>query len=423
MSRKPFEWPADGSGAILQQHSLAKLEVLRAYLIAYYQTLANAPGQEEIRLTLVDGFAGGGVFRHAQTNQRILGSPLIFLKASEEAQAIINAGRRKPLRFNITYIFIEKNPNAIKSLRIALRGEGYESRIGNDIHVIQSTFEDQIDHVIKAIKERTPRVRRAIISLDQYGYKDVPSSQIQRLLEELPRAEILLTFAVDAFINFASDNLATRDTLNHLGIPDALRGLTLGEIKANNHHFRFYIQSCLYRDLTEACGARYYTLFFIRTEGHGDYWLVHLSQHPKAKDVMTQVHWANNNHFIHYGGAGLDMFHVLGYDANRDERFTGQGSLAFGFDDRANDASIALLTDQLVRMIHERQAIRFGDLYESTCNTTPADSPRYRKALETLIGHKEIVITGTHGGQRRKATTIDDDDIIRMAAQRTLSLS
>jgi hypothetical protein len=31
------------------------------------------------------------------------------------------------------------------------------------------------------------------------------------------------------------------------------------------------IQSSLYRGLTEACGASYYTLFFIRTNGHGDY--------------------------------------------------------------------------------------------------------------------------------------------------------
>jgi hypothetical protein len=422
MARKPFDWPADGSGALLQQHSVAKLEVLREYLIAYFKTLATAPGQEEIRLTLVDGFAGGGVFRHAVTQERILGSPLVFLKASEEAQAIINADRRKPLHFNISYIFVEKNRNAVKSLLITLKAEGYELRLGSDIHVVESAFEDQIEAIIKAIKERTPRRCRALISLDQYGYKDVPASLIRRLLEQLPRTEILLTFAVDAFINFASDNLATRDTLDYLGIPDVLKGRTFEEIKANQSHFRFYIQSCLYRELTDACGARYYTLFFIRTDGHGDYWLVHLSQHPKARDVMTQVHWTKNNHFIHYGGAGLDMFRALGYDADRDEQFTGQSSLAFGFDDPANDASIALLTEQLVRLVHERETVRFGEMYATTCNTTPADSQRYRKALEKLVAHKEIIIIGTKGGQRRKASTIEDDDTIQVANQRTLWL-
>jgi three-Cys-motif partner protein len=422
MPRKPFEWPADGSGAVLQQHSVAKLEVLREYLLAYFKTLAIAPGQEEIRVTLVDGFAGGGVYRHADTKQRILGSPLVFLKAAEQAQAIINADRHKPLHFNITYVFVEKDRNAVKSLLITLKAEGYEHRLGQDVHVIESTFEEQIDPIIKVVKKLTPVRGRALISLDQYGYKDVPTSLIRRLLQELPRAEIILTFAVDAFINFAADNVATRETLNHLGMPDVLKGRTFEEIKANEHHFRLYIQSCLYDGLTKSCGAGYYTLFFIRTEGHGDYWLVHLSQHPRARDVMTQIHWAKNNHFIHYGGAGLDMFRILGYDANKDEQFTGQSALAFGFDDSANEASITLLTEQLVRIIHNREAIRFGEMYSTTCNSTPADSQRYRQALENLVAHKEITITSPKGGQRRKATTIEDDDVIQLANQRTLQL-
>jgi three-Cys-motif partner protein len=170
MPRKPFEWPADGSGAILQQHSVAKLEVLREYLLAYFKTLATAPGQEEIRVTLVDGFAGGGVYRHADTQARILGSPLVFLKAAEQAQAIINAERRKPLHFNITYIFVEKNKNAIKSLLITLKNEGYESRVGADIHVINSTFEKQLDLIIKAVKECTRVIGRALFCVFVFVY-------------------------------------------------------------------------------------------------------------------------------------------------------------------------------------------------------------------------------------------------------------
>jgi three-Cys-motif partner protein len=415
MTRAPFDWPADGSGAVLQQHSVAKLEVLREYLIAYFQTLITAPGQDEIRLTLVDGFAGGGIFRHAVTNERILGSPLVFLKAAEDAQKIINAQRRKPVRFSISYIFVEKDKKAVASLRLTLAAEGYGDRLGQDIHIVHSTFEKQSQAIIAAIRDRSPTRGRAMISLDQYGYKEVPSALIRSMLEQLPRTEILLTFAVDAFINFASDNKATRQTLDHLGMPDVLKGRSLADIKANENHYRLFIQSCLYRGLVEACGARYYTLFFIKTAGHGDYWLVHLSQHPRARDVMTQVHWAKNNHFIHYGGAGLDMFRVLGYSADGDADFTGQG--AFGFDEPANEASITLLTEQLARLVHERENIRFGDLYEATCNTTPADSSRYRQALEQLVTHKEIVIEGKAGGHRRKASTITDEDVIKVASQ------
>lgn len=259
-----------------------------------------------------------------------------------------------------------------------------------------------------------------MILLDQYGYKDVPTPLIRRLLEQLPRTEIILTFAVDAFINFASDSVATHGTLNNLGLPNVFKGRTLREIKSDGRHFRLFIQSCLYRGLTEACGARYYTPFFIRTEGHGSYWLVHLSQHPRARDVMTQVHWAKNNRFIHYGGAGLNMFQALGYDPDWDEKLTGQGAIAFEFDDTADTASVNLLTEQLVRIIHQRDAVRFGELYASTCNTTPADSERYRKALGRLIEHREVAIKSDKGAERRKATTIEDDDVIRMATQGTI---
>jgi len=421
MAKAPFVWPSDGSGAILQQHSVAKLDVLREYLIAYFQTLVTAPGQEEVRLTLVDGFAGGGVFRHADTEQRILGSPLVFLKASEQAQNIINAQRSKPVRFAIAYIFVEKDRAAIASLRVTLHAEGYGARIGQDIQVVESTFEAKSEAIITAIRERSPQAGRSVISLDQYGYKEVPTSLIRSLLQ-LPRAEILLTFAVDALINFASDTLATQSIFNRLGMPDVLRGRTMAEIKANERDYRFFIQSCLYQGLVENCGARFFTVFFIKTSGHGDYWLVHLSQHPKARDVMTKVHWDHNNHFIHYGGAGLNMFQVLGYSSKHDEGFTGQSSLGFEFDDHADTASVELLTEQLVRKVHERDAIQFGELYSTTCNTTPADSHRYRKAIEKLVAYKEVVVEAPNGASRRKANTIRDKDVIRLADQRIFHL-
>jgi three-Cys-motif partner protein len=58
---------------IIHQHSLAKHEILRAYLTAYIQTLISSPFQDRFRLTLVDGFAGGGIYRHEATGQEVLG--------------------------------------------------------------------------------------------------------------------------------------------------------------------------------------------------------------------------------------------------------------------------------------------------------------------------------------------------------------
>jgi hypothetical protein len=139
--------------------------------------------------------------------------------------------------------------------------------------------------------------------------------------------------------------------------------------------------------------------------------MVHLSQHPRARDVMTGIHWTKNNNFIHYGGAGIDMFQVLGYSPERDASFTGQSSLGFCFDDPAAASSVAALMDQLPHIIYSNQdGISFGELFATTCNTSPADSSKYKEALVKLAQQKEIDIISIDGSRRHKASTITDKD-------------
>jgi len=420
MARKPYQWPADGKPAVIQQHSVAKHDVLRAYLIDYIQTLVVSPQQDQLRLTLVDGFAGGGIYVHDTTRQTIYGSPFAFLQSAEAAAEILNRGRQKPLQMSIDYFFVELDANAYGSLQRTLVAQGYGSRIGQDIHLFNSAFESQVDPILQFIAKKSPRSGRSIFLLDQYGYAEVPAVQIRGIFKALPAAEVILTFNVDSFLTYAGDTVATKKTLTDIGIPDVLRGRTIEDIKRSEKDWRLYIQSCLYRELVEACGARFYTLFFIRTEGHGDYWLVHLSQHPRARDVMARVHWSKNNHFIHYGGAGIDMFRVLGYSADRDRAFTGQGTFGFCFDDIAGESSITALMDQLPQLIYARDdGLSFGELFATTCNLSPADSDRYKDALERLVQHKEIEIVAPDGARRLKASTITDKDQLLPSAQKT----
>jgi three-Cys-motif partner protein len=420
MARSPYKWPADGKPAIIKQHSVAKHDVLRTYLVDYIQTLVVSPQQDQLRLTFVDGFAGGGIYLHDGTRETIYGSPFAFLQAAEEAANLLNAARQKPLAMNVDYFFVELDGNAFNSLKRTLVDQGYGPRIGVDIHLFNSSFETQVNPILAFIAKKSPRSGRSIFLLDQYGYADVPTAQIRGIFSELPAAEVLLTFNVDSFLNYASDGPSTRKTLTDIGIPDVLRGRTIEDIKRSEKDWRLYIQSCLYRELVEACGARYYTLFFIRTEGHGDYWLVHLSQHPRARDVMARVHWSKNNNFIHYGGSGIDMFRVLGYSADRDLDFSGQGAFGFCFDDIAGESSVRSLMSQLPSLIYARDdGVSFGELFATTCNLSPADSSRYKEALERLVQHKEISIVAPDGARRLKASTITDKDQLLPTQQKT----
>ena len=419
MTKVSYGWVPGGPLPLGRQHTFAKHEVLRAYLHAYVRTLASLPQQDVLKLTLVDGFAGGGLYRHETTGETKLGSPFVFLEAIRDAEAALNVGRTKPLKVEADYFFVEADKDAFAVLQATLKDRGFGPRLDKEIRVLNSRFQDEAQAIQQFITKKSPRSGRSIFLLDQCGYSEVPGALIKRILSELPSSEVILTFAVDALINFASER--TGDTLRHIGVPEVLRGRSIEDIKANERDYRLYIQSCMYQELVLACGAQYYTVFFIRTEGHGDFWLLHLSQHPRARDVMTAVHWQHNNHFIHYGGAGINMFQVLGYESARDSNFTGQPGLGFEFDDPAKQASIHARAEQLPPLIFSRsEGLTFGELFRSTCNTTPADSNKYREALGLLAEIGEIEIATDEGGTRKKASAIKDEDRLLAPRQRPM---
>jgi three-Cys-motif partner protein len=420
MTLKQYSWK-DGPDFI-QQHSVAKHRILEAYLAAYFRTLVSSPNQDVLKLTLVDGFAGGGLYVHQDTREVVQGSPFIFLKATREAEYLINKDRHKPVRLLVDYFFTEADPHAHKHLDKVLREAGYGAQIGNGIYLEHARFQDRADAIIEFIKKKSPRNGRSIFALDQYGYKEVPTHLMRKIFEALPSAEVILTFGVDSFMNFANDGEQVKDLLDGLGLPDIFAGMSIEEIKASDRDWRLFLQSTLYRRLVENCGARHFTPFFIRNRGgHGDYWLIHMSQHHRARDVMTEVHWANNNYFIHYGGAGLDMFQMVGYDPAHDSNYLKQSALGFEFDDVAKHASISALNEHIPRRVYaDDTGISFGELFATTCNSSPASARIYRESVGQLIAERVIEVVPADGGTRRSAAQIKSTDQLVAPQQRAI---
>jgi hypothetical protein len=126
---------------------------------------------------------------------------------------------------------------------------------------------------------------------------------------------------------------------------------------------------------------------------------------------MTRVHWSKNNHFIHYGEAGIDMFRVLGYSPAHDSALSRQGVFGFCFDNPAANASISALMEQLPHLIFARpEGMSFGELFTATCNSSPADSAKYKEAIARLAHQKDIEILAPDGSRRWSANTISDKD-------------
>lgn len=421
MTQIHYQWAPGEAYPTIQQHSVAKHEILQAYLTAYIQTLTSSPRQEEFKLALIDGFAGGGAYRHAATGQTVLGSPFVMLNAARESEFLVNQNRQKPIRLDFDFFFTEADSAAAAHLEHELKSQGYSNQLNKNIFLHNSEFDSRADGIIEYVRKKSPRAGRAIFLLDQYGYSQVPASLINKIIRQLPGSEVILTFAVDSLLNYVSDQGQTTQNLLHkIGTPDALRGRTVEDIKKNESDWRLFIQSCLYKDLIENCGAKYYTLFFIRSDkGHGDYWLIHFSQKARARDVMTRIHWSINTNFIHYGGAGMNMFSALGYVPRNDAEFTGQKG--FCFDSDARSHSIETLTNQIPHLIYpDPEGMTFGELFATTCNLSPASADIYREAIGKLIDLHELEVLSQDGSNRRTPHRIRDSDQVLAPRQRPL---
>lgn len=417
MGYRHYDWARGGNLPQLQRHSEVKHALLRDYLVDYFLTLVSRPQQDKIQLTIVDGFCGGGRYIN-EAGTQAPGSPIVILRALKEAEARIHLyqQREKPIQIDAELICIDEDESAINHLKWVLEDEGYGAQLRNEqIRLLTGKFDNYAEAAIKRSVERSKRSGKAIFVLDQYGYSEVPLPTLQDIFTTLGKAEIILTFNVDSLINFLNEK-----NLNHFerktGYEGALSATDLDSLR-KGPHWRRLIQTKLYTKITTGSGAKHFTPFFIRPEkGHGDFWLLHLSQHSKARDVMAEAHWRHNNHFVHYGDAGLDMFGV-GYAARLDEADSPQ--TVFEFDDIAAGRSRDTMLAEIPRILSTKdEGIRFHNFFVEHCNSSPATRTMIEKTTLDLVQDAQVEVIGTDGRKRRVTAAIQDDDVIRMPRQR-----
>lgn len=200
-----FQWLPGEPPPEIEEHSTAKLAVLRGYLHAYFNRLNVNPHREEFRLDLVDGFAGGGTF--LDRGETTPGSPLVMLEESSSAAARLNLTRSKPLHFDCKHYFVDKEPAHVDHLRKVLLERGY---VPDDERIVirNCPFAEAVDGILAELRRRQPGAGRAIFLLDQTGYAQVKLELVARILRELPAAEVILTFATDNLVNYLSDATA-----------------------------------------------------------------------------------------------------------------------------------------------------------------------------------------------------------------------
>lgn len=409
MSSNHYDWSDNRYPPFLQSHSVAKHEVIEAYLERYIEVLTADPRRDGLKLTIVDGFSGGGMYRNAETGKPCLGSPLIFLETISRMEAAIQAERRKDFSINAMYYFIDNDAMALSFLRSQLRKKGYGKLIGERIFLFHGSFSKFFPMIMGVINVRKGR---ALFLLDQYGYKDAPLPLIKQIFKRCPTAEVLLTFAVDSLINYIADTDQFRKCVSHSDgsgrlltdndIKEIERLRKTEKLSETSSKWRLMLEKKLLRRVIKASGAAHYTPYFIVSHSsRRAYWFLHLSMHVKAWDEMLKLHWENHNCFVHHGAPGINMFGFSPFNQNMENN-------DFRFDEIAEEKSKVALMKQLPPLIHRTEGISFRDLLVKLSNSTPAHSNIFRKVMNGLRKEGEISIIDHR--DRKKRNTLDHWD-------------
>lgn len=415
MAAKHYDWKVGETLPAIGPHSLAKHRILRRYIQRYIEILTALSWQEQLGITFVDGYSGGG--RYQSGRETVPGSPLIFLETVAAMEAQLNAARPKGFRINAKYFFIDQNVNHTDFLRAEIERSSFKSELGRSIQIWNADFNERADDIIKAVKEHTPRANRAIFLLDQYGWSQVAFRSVRTILNQLDNAEVFLTFSVDTLIDYLSERSVGLKAFTEIDAdPGFIRELL--QIKQEEQAgYRALIQNGLYGHIVAATEAPFYSPFFIKSpEAHRSYWFIHLSKHREARNEIGMIHWGENNTTVHHGGAGL---HALGFSTDRN---VDQLTMEYLFDDAAKSMSRDALNEQLPRLIFDAAradvAPSLEDLFGLRCNDTPVVREILEDVLLLLRNEHEISIVDESGRPKPRANRVEWTDRIVVKPQR-----
>jgi len=413
---RKYAWTLGSQLPTLDAHSEAKHAVFRAYLREYVRRLTCSMVQDRFRLSIIDGFCGGGRYLDT-TGCSVAGSPLIFLEEASALEASLQSERRKSFALNVDFTFVDEAVPHCQFLRSEIRNSPYSDMLKDNIQIIPSSFEDIADNIISSLQRRRGK-RRALFFLDQYGYSDVSMSLLRKIMNGVEGAEIILTFAVDALINYISDS----DNFAKAVFPLELTASQISELKriweGSEEGARAVVQNALFQHVARASGAPYSSPFFVRSKtSKRAYWLVHLSKHHTARDVMGEIHWSYGNASYHHGREGLL---ALGFDGAFSEP-----SLPFDFEADARDRSLQRTSREAPDLIYAMAqagggAVSFEEFFARLCSFTPVTKAMLGEVVASLREAGDIKIVGQRGSERSRTKKIDWTDQLMKPDKPTL---
>jgi three-Cys-motif partner protein len=406
MARKAYQW---AGGATLEDHSKRKHDILRQYFAQYLSVRCQLPQQEKFRLAVVDGFSGGGRYKCGTA-----GSPIIFIEELRGATERVNLARTangmKPLEIECLLILNDFDGDAFNALKghvAPLQAEIAEnvSRLHLRIEFLNLDFEAAFQQRIKPMLAQG-RYSNLLFNLDQCGYSLVRYETLMEVMRLSNSVEAFYTFAIDsllAYLQKSNPSALTAQT-RHLGVDLGNHAALNGLLSRND--WLGAAERVVFESFAPC--ATYVSPFSINNPDGWRYWLIHFANRTRARQVYNNILHDQASSQAHFGRSGLQM---LSYDPQHNDA----SLYLFDLDGRKN--AHTLLLDDIPRMISNAGDVMLvGDFYESAYNATPAHADDIHRAI---IESPDIEVITPDGGERRKAHTITQTDVLKLKAQKS----
>lgn len=247
-----------------------KHAVLEKYLSAYWQILGKrVPG-----FLYIDGFAGRGRFDDGSE-----GSPLLSMRVVADLR---EKGR---LSTPVHFAFIEADEGNYEILKTAALRLAKELKVEQPL-IRRGTFQEQILRVLEALGGNCYRCP-TFIFVDPFGYTDVPLNMIFELA--MPRnRELFVTFMSHHMGRFLSDQKKSQ-TFDRVFGSKAWQKCFFKDKPHQECLVDLYASELNRRFLEESVQTFIFPFRVESIEGGGLYHLIHISHHPKARQVMDNA--------------------------------------------------------------------------------------------------------------------------------------
>ena len=353
--RLPVVWDAE-------PHTIAKIEILKAYLNAWFRILGMKRRSQTI--LYVDGFAGPGYYRNHEE-----GSPLAAVRVAERT---IRSLGEKFVAAQLHCAFIESHPERFNALSETV--EPFVGKPGIGITCKRCEFVQGIEEIRKEVPGPFRGEGPLFVFADPFGGTEIPFSTFASCMRG-ETAELLINLDADGIGRiFAADNNNRDGQLTELFGSECWRE----ELTSPGDLKKLSVQILdLYKERLRALpGVNFVWSFAMRGKRDAiNYHLVFATKHPlgmeKMKEAMKAIDESGSNSFS---------------DAHVEQQMLFQQD------------NVDIYADAMFRE-YDGKIISWNDAHLFALNETPFINPKSMLAVLEKQGRLQVE---THGNQPRK---------------------